>query len=79
MTDLMTVLNNCKYPSYCNSKVTSILRHVPRFSVGSYSLEFPTANFVAPSLEVCISHLISKVFSSAELESSSHCLQELRN
>lgn len=50
MTDLTSVLNNCKFPSYCNSKITSFLLHVPRFSVASFSLEFPTANFVAPSL-----------------------------
>jgi hypothetical protein len=50
MTDLMSVLNNCKFPSYRNSKIALFLRHVPRFSVGSYSLEFSTTNFVAPSL-----------------------------
>lgn len=49
MTDLLSVLNNCKFPRYCNSQITSFLLRVPRFSVGSYSLEFPTANFVAPT------------------------------
>jgi hypothetical protein len=55
MTNLMSVLNNSKFPSYCNSKIMPFLHDVPRFSVGSYSLEFSIANFVAPTLQVRVS------------------------